>query len=87
MSKQSAKDEVAESREASSLPPGFGTGWTKLKGGQGIRDPDGNIWKKDRKHRDHWDVTDPKTGKKVKEVDFGGVQLWPHGAKNKNKKK
>jgi hypothetical protein len=65
-------------------PPG--TDKVKLKNGQGWRDSNGNIWKKDQLHKDHWDVTDPKTGKKVKEVDFNGNQIWPGGAKNKNKK-
>ncbi len=37
-------------------------------------------------HRDHWDVSDRKTGKKMREVDFSGVQIWPDGPKNKNKK-
>jgi hypothetical protein len=26
-------------------PPGFGPGWTKLRGDQGYRDPHGNIWR------------------------------------------
>lgn len=66
--------------------PGEGGGWTKLKGDQGWRDADGNIWKKDQTHKDHWDITDPRTGKKIREVDFRGVQLWPAGPKNKNKR-
>lgn len=37
------------------------------------------------KHKDHWDVTDPKTGKKLKEIDFDGNQICPDGPKNKNK--
>ena len=57
----------------------------KLKNGQGWKDKDGNFWRKDMKHKDHWDVTDSKTGKKVKEVDFDGNQIWPNGPKNKNK--
>jgi RHS repeat-associated protein len=57
---------------------------TKLKGNQGYKDKAGNIWKKDMKHKDHWDVSDKK-GKKVKEVTFDGKQLWPDGQKNKNK--
>ncbi|MEY5041270.1 MAG: hypothetical protein RLZZ414_818 [Bacteroidota bacterium] len=64
-------------------PPGS---LRKLKGGQGWKDKDGNIWKKDMKHKDHWDVTDPKTNKKVKEIDFSGNQIWPDGPKNKNKR-
>ncbi len=66
----------------SQQPPG---GLTKLKNGQGWRDSEGNIWKKDQLHKDHWDITNPKTGKKVKEIDFGGKQIWPGGPKNKNK--
>ncbi|MEM7382778.1 MAG: tetratricopeptide repeat protein [Bacteroidota bacterium] len=58
----------------------------KLKNGQGWKDKKGNIWKKDKMHQDHWDVTDPKTGKKIKEVDFNGNQIWPDGPKNKGKK-
>ena len=67
----------------SKSPPGD---LTKLKRGQGWRDADGNIWKRDMKHQDHWDVTDPKTGKKIKEIDFKGYQIWPDGPKNKNKR-
>ncbi len=66
----------------SQQPPG---GLTKLKNGQGWKDSEGNIWKKDQLHKDHWDITNPKTGKKVKEIDFGGKQIWPGGPKNKNK--
>lgn len=54
-----------------------------MKGSQGFKDPSGKIWKKDMKHKDHWDVS--KNGKKVKEVDFNGNQIWPGGPKNKNK--
>jgi RHS repeat-associated protein len=57
---------------------------TKLKNGQGYRESNGNIWKKDMKHKDHWDVSDSK-GNKIKEVDFNGNQIWPNGSKNKNK--
>ncbi len=56
----------------------------KLKGGQGYRDKDGNTWKKDKLHKDHWDVSNKK-GDKIKEVDFDGKQIWPDGPKNKNK--
>jgi RHS repeat-associated protein len=62
------------------LPPGA----VKLRGGQGYRDKQGNIWKKDKLHKDHWDVSDRK-GNKVKEVDFNDKQIWPDGSKNKNK--
>jgi hypothetical protein len=54
---------------------------TKLKGSQGWRDADGNIWKKDMLHKGHWDVMD-RTGTKIKEVDFNGRELWPNGPKN-----
>ena len=69
---------------SSSKPPGHDKDWVKLKGSQGYRDPEGNIWKKDMLHRDHWDVSDRK-GNKIKEVDFNGKQIWPGGPKNKNK--
>jgi hypothetical protein len=65
--------------------PGEGIGWTKLRGNQGWRDRDGNIWKKDQLHKDHWDVSNPK-GEKIREVDFDGNQIWPDGPKNKNKR-
>jgi hypothetical protein len=65
--------------------PGEGKGWIKLKGDQGWRDAHGYIWKKDKKHKDHWDVTDTK-GNKIREVDFRGVQIWPEGPKNRNKR-
>jgi len=67
----------------SKAPPGK---LKKLKNGQGWLDETGKIWKKDMKHKDHWDITDPKTGKKVKEIDFDGNQIWPKGPKNKNKR-
>ena len=62
------------------LPPDV----TKLKGDQGYKDKSGNIWKKDKLHKDHWDVTDRK-GNKIREVTFDGKQLWPNGPKNNNK--
>jgi len=66
--------------------PGEGKDWVKLKGTQGWKNTkDGTIWKKDLLHRDHWDVMDQK-GKKVKEVDFSGRQIWPGGPKHKHKK-
>ncbi|WP_090375287.1 hypothetical protein [Dyadobacter sp. SG02] len=68
---------------ASKTPPG---NLTRLRNGQGWRDSEGNEWKLDKLHEDHWDVTDPKTRKKVNEVDFEGKQIWPDGAKNKNKR-
>ena len=57
----------------------------KLKGGQGWRDDAGNIWAKDKLHKDHYDVSDRK-GNKIKEIDFNGNQIWPNGPKNKNKR-
>lgn len=56
---------------------------TKLKGSQGWRDEDGNIWRKDMLHKDHWDVSD-RAGKKIKEVTFDGRELWPNGPQNAN---
>ena len=64
-------------------PPG---NLSKLKGNQGWRDGKGNTWKKDMKHKDHWDVINPKTGKNIQEIDFNGHQIWPQGAKNKSKR-
>lgn len=58
--------------------------FTKLKGNQGLKDKHGNIWKKDQLHKDHWDISNKK-GKKVREVDFDGNEIWPNGPKNKNK--
>ena len=72
-----------EEREAL---PGEGEGWVKLRGSQGWRDKDGNTWKRDKKHKDHWDVSD-RRGRKVKEVSDDGRRLWPNGPKNKNKSK
>lgn len=66
--------------------PGIGEHWVKLKGNQGWKNTNDNtIWKKDKLHHDHWDVSD-RTGKKIKEIDFYGKQIWPYGTKNKNKK-
>jgi hypothetical protein len=58
--------------------------FTKLKNGQGWKDSNGNIWKKDMLHKDHYDISDRK-GNKIKEVDFNGNEIWPNGPKNKNK--
>jgi hypothetical protein len=66
------------------LPPGYGLHWVKLKGTQGFRDPHGLTWKIDRLHKDHWDVSN-SGGKKIREIDFQGIQIWPGGPKNKNK--
>lgn len=64
--------------------PGTGDGFTKLRGNQGYRDERGNVWQKDRLHKDHWDVTDRK-GNKIREVTYDGRELWPNGPKNKNR--
>jgi len=57
----------------------------KLKGDQGWKHrKKDEFWKKDKLHKDHWDVSDRK-GNKKKEVDFGGTQIWPGGPKNRNK--
>lgn len=66
-------------------PPGFGKGWVKLRGNQGYKDPEGNIWKKDNLHKDHWDVSDRRNNK-IREVDFNGRKIWPGGPKNKGKR-
>ena len=66
--------------------PSSGEHWIKLKGDQGWKNSkDNTIWKKDKLHGDHWDVSD-RTGKKIKEIDFNGKQIWPYGKKNKNKR-
>lgn len=75
-------DDAASLGKFAKKPPG---NLTKLRGGQGWRDSDGNVWRKDMKHKDHWDVSNEKTGEKIKEVDFHGNQIWPDGPKNKNK--
>lgn len=68
------------------LLPGEGQYWVKLKGAQGWKNTrDGTYWNKDKLHKDHWDISDNK-GKKVREVDFNGKEIWPNGPKNKNKK-
>ena len=77
------KSSSSQTPKYSKEPPGKPT---KLRGGQGWRDKKGLIWKRDMKHKNHYDVTDPKKGKKVKEVDYNGKQIWPNGKKNKNKK-
>ena len=64
--------------------PGEGEGWVKLRGDQGWRAADGNIWKKDMLHKDHWDVMD-SDGRKIREVDFDGREIWPGGPKNRGK--
>ena len=94
----SLKDEItrnqileASSSQGGSNAPKYTTpadspkDFTKLKNGQGWKDSDGNIWKKDMLHKDHYDISDSK-GNKIKEVDFNGNEIWPNGPKNKNKK-
>ena len=49
----------------------------KLKNGQGHKDNNGNIWKKDQLHKDHWDITD-RHGNKIRDVDFIGNEIWYH---------
>ena len=67
------------------LPSKDNKNFTKLKGDQGWKEKEsGLIWKKDKLHKDHWDVSDSK-GNKIKEIDFDGNQIWPNGVKNKNK--
>lgn len=66
-------------------PEAISKKWIKLKGDQGWKKKsDGTIWKKDKLHKDHWDVSDKK-GNKMKEITFDGRRLWPYGPKNKNK--
>jgi hypothetical protein len=67
------------------LLPGQGKDWIKLRGSQGWKNiKDNTIWRKDKLHKDHWDVMNSKE-QKVKEVDFNGIEIWPNGPKNKNK--
>jgi hypothetical protein len=79
-----------EARRPEDYPPGYDKDtWKKVNGGPGFIDPDGNIWAKDMKHRRrpqdrHWDVNKPN-GKRIKEVDEKGNQIWPNGNKNKNR--
>lgn len=68
----------------SSSPTSNPEDYTKLKGNQGWRDKDGNTWKKDQLHKDHWDISNKK-GQKIKEVDFDKNEIWLNGSKNKNK--
>ncbi len=78
------RSEFAAGGWAAAAIGGLPAGAVKLRGNQGYRDGDGNIWKKDQLHKDHWDVSD-RNGNKIKEVDFEGNQIWPNGPKNKNK--
>jgi hypothetical protein len=56
----------------------------RLRGDQGWKDAAGFFWKKDKLHKDHWDISDAN-GRKVREVDFVGIQIWPESPKNRNK--
>jgi len=48
------------------VPPKSGRGKpVKVRGKPGYVDDKGRIWEWDRLHKDHWDVTDPKTGKHI----------------------
>jgi hypothetical protein len=58
--------------------------FTRFRGGQGFRDPRGNNWKKDKLHKDHWDISN-RQHDKIQEVDFDGRQLWPNGPKNNSR--
>ncbi len=72
--------------ESCSTPETKRGDFNKLKGDQGWKHKDKDeYWKKDKLHKDHWDVSDKK-GNKVKEIDFNGNQIWPNGPKNKNRK-
>jgi hypothetical protein len=62
--------------------PGEGDEWIQLKGNQDWKDNKGNFWKKDKLHKDHWDVSNKK-GNKIREIDFNGRELWTNGPKNK----
>ena len=77
-------DSLLAAKGLADLPGKGKPGWTKLKGDQGWKDADGNMWNKDKLHKDHWDVSDKK-GNKIREVDYDGNQIWPGGPKNKNK--
>lgn len=70
----------AKEKTPTSNPEDF----TKQKGDQGYKDKKGNTWKKDKLHKDHWDISNKK-GQKIREVDFNGNEIWPNGPKNKNK--
>lgn len=52
-----------------------GDHWVKLKVNQGWKNTRDNTL-----HCDQWDVSD-RTGKKTKEIDFYGKQIWPCGTK------
>ena len=57
-------------------------GWKKKN--NSYIDEQGNVWTKDMKHKDHWDVSDAK-GNRIREVDYKGNQISPNGPKNKNR--
>jgi len=79
-------DSLSDQGESCPTPENNPDEFDKLRGDQGYRPKDkkNERWKKDKLHKDHWDVSDTK-GKKIKEIDFDGNQIWPGGAKNKNK--
>jgi hypothetical protein len=79
-------NESTEDVESCPTPENNPDDFDKLRGDQGYRPKDkkNERWKKDKLHKDHWDVSDTK-GKKIKEIDFDGNQIWPGGSKNKNK--
>ena len=81
---KSTYDAFQKAKSLEKCPYKGNPNFRKLKGDQGWKDTAGNIWKKDKKHKDHWDVSDAK-GNKIKEIDFNGNQIWPFGPKNKNK--
>lgn len=57
-----------------------------LKNWQGWKDKDGDIWKKDQLHKDHWDISDgTSNNNKIMEIDFNWKLLWPAWPKNNNK--
>lgn len=59
-------------------PPKRGNGKpVKAKGENSWVDKWGRIWKWDTKHRDHWDVTDPKTGKHINVNPDGSIARKP----------
>ena len=67
-----------------STPSNNSDEYIRLKKWQWYKDKEWNIWKKDMKHKDHWDISNNKW-KKIKEIDFEWNQIWPNWPKNKNK--
>lgn len=59
-------------------PPKSGKGKpVKVNGQNAWVDKRGRIWKWDTKHKDHWDVTDPKTGKHINVNPDGSIARQP----------